>query len=176
MKLCVLENLYAALPFEESLKKLHASRNRALAPSLGCCVISRGKAAPSTAEIPAVTMRRSMSRFLAPLDKYRACTSPLSALTEITFTPTRRLPRLTTRTSATPSCSQRRWALIPLLPSRAAPATARASKHPNWVTCPWPDDFPADPRNASGNEDLIPLLEGSGSRSHRQSRRTRIRV
>ena len=23
MKLCVLENLYAALPFEESLKKLH---------------------------------------------------------------------------------------------------------------------------------------------------------
>ena len=156
MKLCVLENLYAGLPFEESLTKLSALGVEALEIGAGGYP---GKAHCDPAALLAdkaalAKFKKTVADHGMPIAALAAHGNPVHPNAEI---------------AAGFDADYRDAVLLAeelgvdtLVTFSGCPGDHVGAKYPNWVTCPWPEDFLAV-LDYQWNDVLLPYWQKAGA-------------
>ena len=156
MKLCVLENLYAALPFEESLKKLH---------DLGIDTLELGAGGyPGKAHCdPEVLLNNEeeYKKFLALLDKYGMHVAALGAHGNNVH-PDKKIAEAYDKDFRNAVLLAEKMGIDTVITFSGCPGDHEGAKYPNWVTCPWPDDY-LKILDYQWNEVLIPYRKEAGA-------------
>ena len=155
MKLCVLENLYAGLPFEESLSKLASLGVEALEigaggyPGKAHCdpaVLLSDKAALAN-------FKKTVADHGMPIAALAAHGNPVhpnkerAATDHAVFVQTCQLAQ--------------KLGVDTIVTFSGCPGDSDNAQYPNWVTCPWPKDF-LKILDWQWNEKLIPYWREAG--------------
>ena len=135
MKLCVLENLYAGLPFEESLDKLAALGVEALEIGAGGYP---GKAHCNPEALLAdkaalAKFKKTVADHGMPIAALAAHGNPVHPNAEIA-------KRFDTDYRNAILLAEE-LGVDTLVTFSGCPGDHPGAKYPNWVTCPWPEDF-----------------------------------
>lgn len=156
MKLSVLENLYAALPFEESLKKLSA---------LGIDTLEIGAGGyPGKAHCdPEVLLsdEAEYNKFIGLLEKYGMTVCALAAHGNAVH-PDKEIAAAYDRDFRNAVLLAEKMGVDTVITFSGCPGDHPGAKYPNWVTCPWPEDFLAV-LDYQWNEVLIPYWREAGA-------------
>lgn len=156
MKLSVLENLYAALPFEESLKKLSA---------LGIDTLEIGAGGyPGKAHCdPAVLLNdeAEYNKFIGLLEKYGMTVCALAAHGNAVH-PDKEIAAAYDRDFRNAVLLAEKMGVDTVITFSGCPGDHPGAKYPNWVTCAWPDDYLAV-LDYQWNEVLIPYWREAGA-------------
>ena len=135
MKLCVLENLYAGLPFRDSLSRLAALGVEALEIGAGGYP---GKAHCDPAlllsdKAALADFKKTVGEFGMPIAALAAHGNPVhpDADTAVAFDTDFRNAVLLAEELGVDT----------VVTFSGCPGDHPGAKHPNWVTCPWPEDF-----------------------------------
>ena len=156
MKLCVLENLYAALPFEESLKKLH---------DLGIDTLELGAGGyPGKAHCdPEILLNNEeeYKKFLALLDKYGMHVAALGAHGNNVH-PDKKIAEAYDKDFRNAVLLAEKMGIDTVITFSGCPGDHEGAKYPNRVTCPWPDDY-LKILDYQWNEVLIPYWKEAGA-------------
>ena len=156
MKLSVLENLYAALPFEESLKKLSA---------LGIDTLEIGAGGyPGKAHCdPEVLLNdeAEYNNFIGLLEKYGMTVCALAAHGNAVH-PDKEIAAAYDRDFRNAVFLAEKMGVDTVITFSGCPGDHPGAKYPNWVTCPWPEDFLAV-LDYQWNEVLIPYWREAGA-------------
>lgn len=156
MKLCVLENLYGALPFEESLKKLHA---------LGIDTLEIGAGGyPGKDHCdPELLLsdETEYKKFIALLDKYGMHVAALAAHGNNVH-PDKAVAQAYDRDFRNAVLLAEKMGIDTVITFSGCPGDHEGAKYPNWVTCPWPEDYLAV-LDYQWNEVLIPYWKEAGA-------------
>ena len=135
MKLCVLENLYAALPFEESLKKLH---------DLGIDTLELGAGGyPGKAHCdPEVLLNNEeeYKKFLALLDKYGMHVAALGAHGNNVH-PDKKIAEAYDKDFRNAVLLAEKMGIDTVITFSGCPGGSPVDRTPNWATCAWPEDY-----------------------------------
>lgn len=156
MKLSVLENLYAALPFEESLKKLSA---------LGIDTLEIGAGGyPGKAHCdPEVLLNdeAEYNKFNGLLEKYGMTVCALAAHGNAVH-PDKEIAAAYDRDFRNAVLLAEKMGVDTVITFSGCPGDHPGAKYPNWVTCAWPDDYLAV-LDYQWNEVLIPYWREAGA-------------
>lgn len=156
MKLSVLENLYAALPFEESLKKLSA---------LGIDTLEIGAGGyPGKAHCdPEVLLNdeAEYNKFIGLLEKYGMTVCALAAHGNAVH-PDKEIAAAYDRDFRNAVLLAEKMGVDTVITFSGCPGDHPGAKYPNWVTCAWPDDYLAV-LDYQWNEVLIPYWREAGA-------------
>lgn len=156
MKLSVLENLYAALPFEESLKKLSA---------LGIDTLEIGAGGyPGKAHCdPEILLsdEAEYNKFIGLLEKYGMTVCALAAHGNAVH-PDKEIAAAYDRDFRNAVLLAEKMGVDTVITFSGCPGDHPGAKYPNWVTCPWPEDFLAV-LDYQWNEVLIPYWREAGA-------------
>lgn len=156
MKLSVLENLYAALPFEESLKKLSA---------LGIDTLEIGAGGyPGKAHCdPEVLLNdeAEYNKFIGLLEKYGMTVCALAAHGNAVH-PDKEIAAAYDRDFRNAVLLAGKMGVDTVITFSGCPGDHPGAKYPNWVTCAWPDDYLAV-LDYQWNEVLIPYWREAGA-------------
>ena len=155
MKLCVLENLYAGLPFEESLSRLAALGVEALEIGAGGYP---GKAHCNPAALLAdkaalAKFKKTVADHGMPIAALAAHGNPVHPNAEIakSFDTDFREAVLLAEELGVDT----------IVTFSGCPGDHPGAKYPNWVTCPWPEDFLAV-LNYQWNDVILPYWKDAG--------------
>ena len=155
MKLCVLENLYAGLPFEESLSRLAALGVEALEIGAGGYP---GKAHCNPAALLADTaalakFKKTVADHGMPIAALAAHGNPVHPNAEIakSFDTDFREAVLLAEELGVDT----------VVTFSGCPGDHPGAKYPNWVTCPWPEDFLAV-LDYQWNDVILPYWKDAG--------------
>lgn len=156
MKLSVLENLYAALPFEESLKKLSA---------LGIDTLEIGAGGyPGKAHCdPEVLLNdeAEYNKFIGLLEKYGMTVCALAAHGNAVH-PDKEIAAAYDRDFRNAVLLAEKMGVDTVITFSGCSGDHPGAKYPNWVTCAWPDDYLAV-LDYQWNEVLIPYWREAGA-------------
>lgn len=156
MKLSVLENLYAALPFEESLKKLSA---------LGIDTLEIGAGGyPGKAHCdPEILLNdeAEYNKFIGLLEKYGMTVCALAAHGNAVH-PDKEIAAAYDRDFRNAVLLAEKMGVDTVITFSGCPGDHPGAKYPNWVTCAWPDDYLAV-LDYQWNEVLIPYWREAGA-------------
>lgn len=149
MKLSVLENLYAKLPFEESLAKLQA---------LGVDTVEIGAGGyPGKAHCDPAKLLADKSeydKFVSTLEKYGMSICALAAHGNPVH-PDKAIAEEFDTDFKNAVLLAEKLGVDTVITFSGCPGSDPLAKYPNWVTCPWPEDFLAI-LDYQWNEILIP--------------------
>ena len=155
MKLCVLENLYAGLPFEESLSRLAALGVEALEIGAGGYP---GKAHCNPAELLAdkaalAKFKKTVADHGMPIAALAAHGNPVHPNAEMakSFDTDFREAVLLAEELEVDT----------IVTFSGCPGDHPGAKYPNWVTCPWPEDFLAV-LDYQWNDVILPYWKDAG--------------
>ncbi|MFA6948273.1 MAG: sugar phosphate isomerase/epimerase [Eubacteriales bacterium] len=156
MKLCVLENLYASLPLEQSLSKLSA---------MGVDTLEIGAGGyPGKAHCdPAVLLSdpNAYDKFMATLKKYNMTVAALAAHGNNVH-PDKKIAAQFDSDFRNAVLLAEKMGVDTIVTFSGCPGDHEGAKYPNWVTCPWPEDFLAV-LEYQWNEVLIPYWKEAGA-------------
>lgn len=149
MKLCVLENVYANLPFEESLKKLSALGIHTLEIGAGGYP---GKDHCDPEKL--LSSDKALEEWLGMFRKYDMEIAALACHGN-PIHPDRATAERFHNDFVNAVLLAEKIGVKTIVGFSGCPGDCEDSKYPNWVTCPWPGDF-LKIRDWQWNEKLIP--------------------
>lgn len=156
MKLSVLANLYGALPLEEALKKLSA---------LGIDTIEIGGGGyPGKDHCdPAVLLsdESAYQKFIDTLKKYNMTVCAIAAHGNNVH-PDKEIAAAYDSDFRNAVLLAEKMGVDTVITFSGCPGDYPGAKYPNWVTCPWPDDF-LKILDYQWNEVLIPYWKEAGA-------------
>ena len=156
MKLSVLANLYGALPLEEALKKLSA---------LGIDTIEIGGGGyPGKDHCdPAVLLsdESAYQNFIETLKKYSMTVCAIAAHGNNVH-PDKEIAAAYDSDFRNAVLLAEKMGVDTVITFSGCPGDHPGAKYPNWVTCPWPDDF-LKILDYQWNEVLIPYWKEAGA-------------
>ena len=156
MKLCVLANLYGELSLEETLKKLSGMGVQAVEIGAG--------GFPGKAHCdPEVLLadEKKLNEWKALFDKYNIELAALACHGNAVH-PDKKVAEMYDKDFRNAVLLAEKVGVDTVITFSGCPGGCAADKTPNWVTCPWPDDF-LGVLDYQWNEVLIPYWKEAGA-------------
>ena len=156
MKLCVLANLYGNLSLEEALKKLKPMGVEAVEIGAG--------GFPGKAHCDPEVLLADEKKFNEWLDTFKRYDIELAALSchGNPVHPNKKIAEIFDRDYRNTVLLAEKAGVDTVVTFSGCPGASAEDKTPNWVTCPWPDDF-LGILDYQWNEVLIPYWKEAGA-------------